>query len=41
MSDKFDGFSVNLIYEDSGEWLAHFISTKCICFWRYARGSTS
>lgn len=25
MSDKFDGFSVNLIEEDSGEWLAHFI----------------
>ena len=26
MSDKFDGFSVNLIEEDSGEWLAHFIA---------------
>ena len=25
MSDKFDGFSVNLIEEDNGDWLAHFI----------------
>lgn len=25
MSDKFDGFSVNLLEEDDGDWLAHFI----------------
>lgn len=25
MSEKFDGFSVNLIEDDSGDWLAHFI----------------
>jgi predicted HicB family RNase H-like nuclease len=25
MSDKFDGFSVTLIEEDDGDWLAHFV----------------
>ncbi len=25
MSDRFDGFGVTLIEEDSGEWVAHFI----------------
>lgn len=25
MSDRFDGFSVNLIEEDDGDWLAHLI----------------
>lgn len=25
MSDKFDGFSVTIIEEDDGDWLAHFV----------------
>lgn len=25
MSDKFDGFSITLIEEDDGDWLAHFV----------------